>query len=221
MKSPSQPPEDLQVHHKAGAQTEARAPVHHRAQGDLHPEVHPAPAGGQTPADQVVPGPHPGRPRRLLRRGERCCSGYFPGIRERRRAVLRGAASTVRARPRPPRHRLPQSGGSQAGQETTVLTEGSSFLRPGRQQQDRTAVRDSLLSYLMDFSLLRPGDSRLHRAHYVATTLSNLINYLSIYLPIYLSLLIILFTTPVPSCKIYPKSHSQVILLFKNTSCLT
>merc|ERR1712203_1191675 len=80
-----------------------------------------------------------------------------------------------------PRHRLPQSGGSQAGQETTVLTEGSSFLRPGRQQQDRRTVRDSLLSYLMDFSLLRPGDSRLHRAHYVATTLSNLINYLSIY----------------------------------------
>ena len=56
-----QPPEDLQAHHQAGAQAQARAPVHHRAQGDLQPQVHPAPPGAQAPADPVVPGPHPRR----------------------------------------------------------------------------------------------------------------------------------------------------------------
>ena len=95
-----------------------------------------------------------------------------------------------------------------------------SQLSPSPRSTAGSASSSGLLSKLPD-GLLRPADSRLHRAHYVATTPSNLINYLSIYLPIYLSLLIILFTTPVPSCKIYPKSHSQVILLFKNTSCLT
>jgi hypothetical protein len=41
----SEPPEDLQVYYQAGAQSVARAGVHHRAQGDLHAQVHHSPAG--------------------------------------------------------------------------------------------------------------------------------------------------------------------------------
>merc|ERR1719221_1793718 len=65
-----------------------------------------------------------------------------------------------------------------------------SQLSPSRPPTADWGLSSGLLSKLPD-GLLRPADSRLHRAHYVATTLYNLMNYLSIYLPIYLSLLII------------------------------
>ena len=61
-----QPPEDLQVCDKAGAQAGPQARVHYRAQGDLHPQVYPAQAGAQAPADPLVSGPHPRRPGREL-----------------------------------------------------------------------------------------------------------------------------------------------------------
>ena len=63
-----QPPEDLQADHQAGAQAEARAPVHHCAQGDLQPQVHAAKAGAQAAADPLVSGSHSSGAWRVLRR---------------------------------------------------------------------------------------------------------------------------------------------------------
>ena len=51
-----QPREDLQVLHPPGAAPLPHPALHHRAQGGLHPQVHPAQAGVQTPQEQVVPG---------------------------------------------------------------------------------------------------------------------------------------------------------------------
>ena len=57
-----QPTENLLVCEKACAQAETRAPVHNCAQGDLHPQVHPARASGHALVGQVVPCPHPAPP---------------------------------------------------------------------------------------------------------------------------------------------------------------
>ena len=66
-----EPPEDLPVHDEAGAQAQSEAPVHDGAEGDVPDPVHAAAAAGPGHRDQVVPGPRPRHPGRLLRRGQR------------------------------------------------------------------------------------------------------------------------------------------------------
>ena len=109
-----QPPEDLQTGDQAGAQPQTQAGVHHRAPGDLHPQVHSAQAGAQASADQVVPGPHPRRAWRVLRRGERrrprhrgCLRGQAPGHQRAAQLPARRAAG----------HRVPQPRRSPPGQD--------------------------------------------------------------------------------------------------------
>jgi len=51
-----QPSEDLQASDKAGAQPEAQGGVHHRAPGDLHPQLQSAQERAEAIEDRVVPG---------------------------------------------------------------------------------------------------------------------------------------------------------------------
>ena len=54
-----EPTEDLPLCHQAGAQAEAREPMHYCAQGDLHAQVLHPQAGAQASAYPLVSGLHP------------------------------------------------------------------------------------------------------------------------------------------------------------------